>query len=185
MIKSLLDTHQIFIIEKILSAFRIFTDTSYQTSLYGDYTHKKYGVPYTAPPCLHTPSLVTHPLHLPHFFHQKKSNFIFSYRAWKALENKPMTSCLRFIFFDRSRSKERGQYFGKFLGKIDEIEKWMFFSKLIWAHLKAYLISFLIKQSNQSYLYFFLILPQLKPRIWGAQFLAYFDLHTPYFFHRK
>jgi hypothetical protein len=32
-----------------------------------------------------------------------------------------MVTCLGFVFFDRRRSKERGQYFRKFLGKIDEI----------------------------------------------------------------
>ena len=66
----------------------------------------------------------------------------------------------------------------KFLGKIDEIQKWTIFTKPTWAHLKAYLIIFLIEQSNSSKVYFFLFLPQLIPRIWGAQFLVYFDLHT-------
>ena len=32
-----------------------------------------------------------------------------------------MITCLGFVFFDRHRSKERGQFFGKFFGKIDEI----------------------------------------------------------------
>ena len=39
-----------------------------------------------------------------------------------------MTSCLGFVFFDRRRSKERGQYFRKFLGKIDEIQIWTIFA---------------------------------------------------------
>ena len=91
-----------------------------------------------------------------------------------------MITCLGFVFFGRRRSKERGRYFRNFFGKIDEIQKSSIFTKPTLAHLKAYLMSFLIKQSNQSNVYFFLILPQLLPLIWGAKFLAHFNLHTPH-----
>ena len=145
MIKSLLGAHHILIIEQILSTFRFYIDTSYQTSLYKD-SHR-IRIDYLAHPplCLHTP----------YFFHRKKSNFFFSYRAWKTLENEPMITCLGFVFFGRRRFKERGQYFRKFLGKIDEIQKSSIFTKPTWAHFKAFLMSFSIKQSNSSWVYFF------------------------------
>ena len=37
--------------------------------------------------------------------------------------------------FDKHRSKERGRYIGKFLGKIDESKKLSIFTKHIRAHL--------------------------------------------------
>ena len=73
----------------------------------------------------------------PYFFQRKKSNIIFCYRAWKNLQNKPITSCLGFVFFGRRPFKERSRYFRKFLWKTDEIQKSPIFRKHIRAHFKA------------------------------------------------
>ena len=137
MIKSLLGTHNLLIIEQILSNFRIYIDTLYQASLYGGYTQNKYGIPCTPPA-------------YPYFFYRKKLNFIFSYRALNSLQNEPMTTYLGFLFFGRRQSKERGRDFRKFLEKIDEIQKLSIFTKSIRANFKAFFRSFLIKKSNLS-----------------------------------
>ena len=100
-----------------------------------------------------------------------------------------MITCLGFVFFDRRRSKERGQYFGKFLGKIDEIQKWTILTKPTWAHLKAFLMSFSLKQSNSSWVYFFLNFTSTFTAYLGFSIFSLFwfthPSHTPYFFHRK
>ena len=55
-----------------------------------------------------------------------------------------MTSFLGFVIFGRGRSKEKGRYFGKFLRKIDEIQKSSILTKPTFESF------FRIKQSNRS-----------------------------------
>ena len=90
-----------------------------------------------------------------------------------------MITCLRFVFFGRRQSKERGQYVGKFLEKkLMRSENHQFHK----THISSP-ESFFNELSNKTMksiigLLFFLILPQFIPCIRGYKFFTYFDLHT-------